>query len=72
MSATLDINNGRSYKSVENLIAGLKKYGLDDFRYLIVCNTEGRYTAVFTVGELERNGISYMGYFCQYGFLTIG
>lgn len=74
MTAILDINEKtlRSYKTVENLEAGLKKFGLSDFRYLIVCNSAGRYTAIFPASELEKNGISYMGYFCQFGFITLG
>lgn len=74
MTAILNIDDShvRSYKTLENLEAAIKKNHLDKFRYLVVCNSAGRFTAVFTVGELERNGISYLGYFCQYGFLTIG
>lgn len=74
MTAVLNIDEKtiRSYKTMENLEAGLKKFGIDKFRYLVACTSNGRFTAIFPAGELERNGISYMGYFCQFGFITLG
>ena len=74
MTAILNIDDKciRSYKTLENLEAGLKKFGIDKFRYLVVCNSFGRYTALFPASELEKNNIGYLGYFGQFGFITIG
>lgn len=71
---TIDLNEKtiRSYKTRENLEAGLKKFGLEKFRHLIVCTETGRFTAVFPFSELKNHEICYMGYFAQFGFMTLG
>jgi histidinol phosphatase-like enzyme len=67
-----DINckNTRSYKTVANLEAALERFGFDKFRYVVVHNSEGRATAIFTGKQLE----DYDGDMCKFareGFLTI-
>ena len=71
---SLDLNDKsiRSYKTRANLEAGLKKIGLDKFRHLIVCTEDGRFTAIFPQSSLTNNDICYLGYFAQYGFMTLG
>ena len=46
---SLDIDNSKSYATEENLIKALRKQGLDTMRPLIVCNRQGRFTAVFGI-----------------------
>lgn len=43
----MNIDTARSYATEANLIAALKKVGLDECRPLIVRNRAGRWTAVF-------------------------
>ncbi len=62
----------RSYKTEENLLKSLDKAGIRTHRHLIVWNKEGRCTAVFPVSNLERHGISYVGFYGQYGFMIFG
>jgi len=62
----------KSFKTKENLEASLAKKGLDKFRYIVVCNSSGRFTAIFPASELTRNDIAYMGYFAQFGYITLG
>jgi hypothetical protein len=70
----MDINSKyiKSYASEENLLKALKKAKIDDQRYMIVWTKEGRCTAVFPQNNFERYGISYMGFYSQFGFMVFG
>lgn len=67
-----DIANAKSYATKENLIKALKKHKIDEDRHLVVCNEQGRFTAIFFQSNFEQYGISYMGYYAQYGFFVVG
>jgi 3-mercaptopyruvate sulfurtransferase SseA len=70
----MDINDKavKSYKSEENLVKALVKAGIDDHRHLVVWNKEGRCTAVFFQSNFNLHGISYMGFYGQFGFMVVG
>ena len=70
----MDINSKyiKSYKSEENLTKALDKAGIADHRHLVVWTKDGRCTAVFPGSNLEHHGISYMGFYGQYGFMVFG
>jgi hypothetical protein len=44
---SLDIDGARSYATEGGLRKALTKLGLSDDRPLVVCNRQGRYTAIF-------------------------
>lgn len=67
------IENSKSYKTEANLIKALEKLGFADrseHRYMIVCNRQGRFTAIFAGSNFARGG--YLGLYAQYGFKTFG
>lgn len=64
----MDIDNAHSYASEQNLIAGLKKIGLDQLKYLIVCNRQGRFTAIFPLAWNQVQPIM----IAQRGFMVVG
>jgi len=64
----LDIDNSQSYASEDNLVKALKKYGFDQYKPLIVCNREGRFTAVFAASLTNGN----MFAIANRGFKVIG
>lgn len=43
----MNIDKSRSYKTEKSLEKALEKYGFDQDRYVIVCNRQGRFTAIF-------------------------
>ena len=45
----MDIDNSRSYATEANLTKALAQYGLDEMMPLVVCNRQGRFTAVFGI-----------------------
>lgn len=66
-----DIETCRSYTTRERLIQALEKFGFGSYRYVIVCNSQGRFTAIFPYSEIAKEG-GYMGVFACKGFLTLG
>lgn len=54
----ININNARSYSDETRLWKALEKLGLHGARPLVVCNRDGRFTAVFGVAALANLGIS--------------
>lgn len=70
----MDINdrNIKSYSNEDNLAKALKKHGIDGHRHLVVWNREGRCTAVFFGSNFELYGISYIGFYGQFGFMVVG
>lgn len=65
----MNIDDVRSYATETNLETGLERAGLGDFRRLVVCNREGRFTAIFPLGwNLEAN----VGFIAQAGFMVVG
>ncbi len=62
----------RSYSTEVNLQKALEKVGIADHRHLVVWNKDGRCTAVFPQSNFERHGISYLGFYGQFGFMVFG
>lgn len=73
----LDINTAKSYATLDNLNKALAKFGIADHDHLVVKNFEGRYTAVFPFSNFQRtrlfpNGMHYVGFYANKGFMTLG
>lgn len=64
----MNIETATSYASETNLLKALVKYGFNNDRYLVVCNREGRYTAIFPASACNGN----MTVFARRGFFTLG
>jgi histidinol phosphatase-like enzyme len=70
----MDINNKyiKSYVTEENLIKALKKSKIEDHRYMVVWNKDGRCTALFPQSNFNQYGISYLNFYGQFGFMVLG
>ena len=70
----MDINNRyiKSYSNEENLAKALNKHSITNHRHVIVWNKVGRCTAIFFASNFELEGISYMGFYGQFGFMVVG
>lgn len=69
----LNIDDSRSYKTEANLIAALEKLGFAKDRYLVVCNRQGRFTAVFPFSAIEQSGnAGDLMRYARHGFMTLG
>ncbi|SHG89436.1 hypothetical protein [Bradyrhizobium erythrophlei] len=67
----LDIDNAKSYATEANLMKALATTGLDQMMPLVVCNRDGRFTAVF---GLHLSGMAKTGDVtaaARHGFKTI-
>lgn len=67
----MNIDTARSFASEAALMRCLTKLGLADMRPLVVCNRQGRFTAVF---GLHLSGLAATGnvtYAARLGFHTI-
>ena len=64
-----NIDTSKSYKTEANLIAALTKLNIAQYRHLVVCNREGRFTAIFPVSSVQFGD---MAMFARHGFMTIG
>lgn len=67
----LNINSSKSYATKENLAKGLAKLGLADVTHVVVCNDEGRFTAIFPVSFMKDSGHS-LFYPAHKGFMVLG
>lgn len=66
-----NIDKSRSYATEEGLLRALEKLGLLDMRPIVVCNREGRFTAIF---GLHLSGMASTGDVtaaARHGFKTI-
>ncbi|QNH71969.1 hypothetical protein P9VFCI_086 [Rhizobium phage P9VFCI] len=67
-----NIDNCKSYKTEDNLYKAINKLGfcveMDSF--IVVCNREGRYTAIFAPSSPRIRDGGYLGVYSQYGFMT--
>lgn len=71
----MDINSCKSYATLANLEKALIKIGVENHRKLIVCNTNGRYTAVFPQANVMDDRYGLRGNMCFYphnGFMIFG
>jgi hypothetical protein len=69
------IENKTSYKTEENLVKAIEKRGWGDHRYLIVCDRQGRFTAIFPAGNVLTNSYGIQGdlaYYARHGLMTFG
>ncbi|QGZ14020.1 hypothetical protein PP939_gp184 [Rhizobium phage RL38J1] len=66
-----NIDNCKSYKTEENLYKAINKIGLtrELDQFLVVCNREGRFTAVFSPQSPRIANGGYLGFYSQYGFM---
>jgi hypothetical protein len=67
----MNIDTAKSYATEDNLLKALKKFGLDSKMPLVVCNRQGRFTAVF---GLHLSGMAQNGNVtaaARLGFCTI-
>ena len=68
----MSIDNSRSYKTEDNLVKALAKLGWNntyDHRCLIVCNREGRFTAIFPLSNIKDGDLCR---YARHGFMTFG
>jgi hypothetical protein len=74
MEVAMDINSKyiRSYSTEENLRKAMVKANIADHRHLVVWTKDNRCTAVFPVSNFQQHGISYMGFYGQFGFMVFG
>jgi len=64
----MNLDNAKSYATEANLMTALKKFGFDEYRFVIARNRTGRWTAIFPASACE----GYLGMFAEKGFLTLG
>ena len=67
-----NIDNAKSYKTEANLMKALEKIGITEAEdnFLVVCNREGRFTAVFSQHSPRLNKGGYIGVYADFGFKT--
>lgn len=68
----LNIDTAKSYATEANLVAGLKKLGLDHEPHMIVRNRAGRFTAIFSIGMSSHRNGGYIAFASAHGFKTFG
>ena len=64
-----NIDSCKSYKTEENLMKALAKFGFDTHRHMIVCTRDGRFTAVFPFSNIQDGNVMLYAY---RGFMTLG
>ena len=65
----MDIDTAKSYATRENLLKALERLGFADKRPMIVRNSEGRWTAIFSLSMAGIDG-GYIALFAVHGFKT--
>ena len=69
----INIDNSRSYKTEANLVKALEALGLDDtWRKIVVRNREGRFTAIFTLGQCTPEKTAHVCGLAYHGFMVVG
>jgi len=73
MTPTIDnIDSAKAYATEANLLAALKRLGLDQWelarRIFVVRRADGRWTAIFV---LDRTQGGYVAFASQHGFYTV-
>lgn len=63
----LDINTARDYATKENLLKGLREKGLIDYRFVLVCNEHGRFTAIFPAAQFDGD----LAFAAHHGFMVV-
>jgi hypothetical protein len=70
-----DIDNAKSYATVDNLNKALTKLGFLDHHHLVVYNSKGRATAIFPSSNVMTNRYGHQGnlmLYAHHGFKTLG
>lgn len=79
----ITLDAAKSYATEANLHKGLARLGLDAYtstdgkgrehtcRYVVCRTPDGRWTAVFLVGELVMHCGGYVGFASQHGFMSV-
>jgi hypothetical protein len=65
----MNIDDSKSYKTEANLLAALAKLGFADDRHIVVCNRQGRFTAIFPLSNIKDGNATR---YARQGFLTLG
>jgi len=68
---TIDPKYTKTYKTKENLRKALDKLNLPDTLSYLLCEVEGRFTAVFTNTLQAESGV-WMNYVIHSGFKVVG
>lgn len=74
MTNRIDLTNCKGYATEANLVKGLERLGLDDYegcRYVVARTADGKWTAIFLVGEWLRTHGGYIAFASQHGFMSI-
>lgn len=68
-----NIDNCKSYKTEDNLYKAINKLGFtrEMDQFIVVCNRQGRFTAVFYSSSLRLRNGGYVGVYSQHGFMTV-
>lgn len=70
-----DVDSCKSYATLENLNKALEKIGALEHRHLVVCNSKGRFTAVFPQSNVSDNRYGLAGnvlFYPTHGFMIFG
>ena len=67
-STHFNIDNSKSYATEQNLLKALEKLGFIDDRFVVVCNRQGRFTAVFGFSNITDGDATR---YARHGFMTI-
>lgn len=68
---TIDPKYTKTYKTKENLYKALEKLNLPETLAYLLCEVEGRFTAVFTNTTVAERGV-YMNHVIHSGFKVVG
>lgn len=68
---TIDPKYTKTYKTKENLRKALDKLNLPDSLHYLLCEVDGRYTAVFHNTQYAENGM-YLCHVVHSGFKVVG
>jgi hypothetical protein len=64
-----NIDTSKSYATEANLHQALVKLGFAADRHLVVCNRQGRFTAIFPASNIGNGD---MARYARKGFMTLG
>jgi 3-mercaptopyruvate sulfurtransferase SseA len=65
-----NIDTARSYTTEDRLVKALSKFGLTEKSHIVVCNRQGRFTAIFYRVANEFGGN--VMFAARHGFKSIG
>ena len=71
MAATDKIDACTNYATEKNLMKRLTDLGFAEHSYIVVCNSKGRFTPVFSFHNNFAGKGGYIGIYAQHGFMMI-